>query len=93
MTPASFEPASYLIKDEIYRIKTRTMFTHVVAKNAAINFKISVSLLMVSSKPGVSMRMTGRLSRTNSFANWTSAVHDSKFLPTRRFEPLAKLIN
>ena len=36
---------------------------HVVSRNAAISFRISVSLLRVSSKPGVSMRSTRRPSK------------------------------
>ena len=67
--------------------------THVVEKNAAIIFKISVSLFEVSSNPGVSTRMIVLSSRVNSSATLTSAVHDSKHIPTRRLEPLARLIN
>jgi len=66
---------------------------YVVAKKAAIIFKISVSLFDVSSNPGVSMRTTFLPSRENSSASWTSAVHDSKFIPIRKFERLARLIN
>ena len=69
------------------------MYTHIVARKAAIIFKISVSLFEVSSNPGVSMRMTFWLSRVNSSASWTSSVHDSDPFATRSFEPLARLIN
>ena len=67
--------------------------THAVAKEAAIIFKTSVSVFEVSSNPGVSMRSTLCPSRVNIFESWTSAVHDSKSVPTRRFEPLARLTN
>ena len=66
---------------------------HVVAKKAAIIFKTSVSLLEVSSNPGVSMRTTPLPSRVNRSARWTSVVHDSRFIPTRRLERLARLTN
>ena len=69
------------------------MCTHVVARKAAIILKISVSLFEVSSNPGVSMRMIFRPSRVNSSASWTSYVHDSNSFPTRRLEPLVRLIN
>ena len=69
------------------------MCAYVVAKNAAISFKISASLFVVSSNPGVSMRMTGFPSRVNLSARLTSVVDDSKPIPTRRLEPLARLIN
>ena len=69
------------------------MCAYAVAKKAAIIFRISVSLFEVSSKPGVSMRITLLPSRMNSSASWTSAVHDSKFIPIRRFERLARLMN
>ena len=39
------------------------------------------------------MRITLLPSRVNSSARWTSAVHDSKLIPIRRFERLARLIN
>jgi len=68
-------------------------YTHVVAKNAAISFKISTSVLYVSSKPGVSTRSTRRPSSVNSLAIWTSAVQDFKFAPIRRLEPLPILTN
>ena len=67
------------------------MCAYAVAKKAAIIFKTSVSLLEVSSNPGVSMRMTPLPSRVNISARWTSAVHDSNFTPTRRLERLARL--
>jgi len=61
-------------------------WAYVVTKKAAIIFKTSVSLLEVSSNPGVSIRTTSLPSRVNRFARWTSVVHDSRFIPTRSFE-------
>jgi hypothetical protein len=52
-----------------------------VAKKAAIFLKISVSLCVVSSNPGVSMSTTRLPSSVNSSASWTSDVHDSKVRP------------
>ena len=69
------------------------MCTYVVAKKAVIVFKISVFFCGVSSNPGVSMSVTVLPSRVNSSASWISVVHDPKFILTRRFEPLARLIN
>jgi hypothetical protein len=65
----------------------------VVAKKVAMFFKIAVSLFVVSSNPGVSMNTTRLPSRVNSFASWTSGVHDSKPIPTLKFELLARLMN
>ena len=64
------ELESFLVPNRELNRKIRWMnnATHVAAKNAAINFKISVSLLLVSSKPGVSIRITPRPSRENSSA-------------------------
>ena len=67
--------------------------TYAVAKKAAIISKMSESLRTVSSNPGVSMRVTLLPSRMNLFASWTSAVHESTPIPTRRLEPLARLMN
>ena len=95
MIPASVEPLSYLLRSSVQgeQETTNATWTHVVAKKVAIVLKISVSLLEVSSNPGVSMRVTLLPSRVNLSATWTSSVHDSKPVPTRRFEPLARLIN
>ena len=69
------------------------MWTYVVVKKAAIVCKISVSLFEVSSNPGISTRRTSLPSIVNTSESWTSAVHDSVPVLTRRFEPLARLIN
>ena len=67
--------------------------THAVAKKSAIIFNTSVSLFVVSSNPGVSMRTTRLPSRVNSLASCTSSVHEVRFTPTGRFEWLARLMN
>ena len=69
------------------------MDTYVSAKYVAIILKISASLVAVSSNPGVSIRITGLSSTTNSSVGMTSAVHDSKSFPISIFEPLARLTN
>ena len=69
------------------------MCAYVAARKNAIILKISVSLFEVSSNPGVSMRVTALPSRMSLLASWTSAVHDSKPIPIRKFEPLARLMN
>ena len=67
--------------------------THTLARKNAITFKVSASLFVVSSNPGMSMSVTALPPRVNSSATWTSAVHGSNPVPTGRFEPLARLIN
>ena len=67
--------------------------TYLASKKALTFSKISVSVVEVSSNPGVSMRVIVLPSRMNSSESWTWSVHDSKPVPTRRFEPLARLIN
>ena len=64
------------------------MCAYAVAKKAAIIFKMSVSFFeTVSSKSGVSIKISLLPSRVNPFASWTeSAVQDFKFIPIRRFE-------
>lgn len=64
-----------------------------MARKVAIFRKISVSLFVVSSNPGVSMSTTRLPSSVNSFASWTSGVHDCKDDPTCRFDPLARFTN
>jgi hypothetical protein len=94
MIPASFDPFSYLaINVQIVNGHEIYIWAYVVAKKVAIVFKISVSLFVVSSNPGVSMSTTCLPSSVNLSASWTSAVHDSKSIPTRRFERLARLMN
>ena len=94
MTPLSLEPCPYLTKFLITEVSKRTVDqAYVVARNVAISVKISVSLLVVSSKPGVSIRITCRPSMVNSSASCTSVVHDFKPFPTRRLELLAMLMN
>ena len=95
MIPASVDPSWYLLRNLVWEIEKRraAMRAYVAARKDAIIFKMSVSLFVVSSNPGVSMRVTALPSRVNSSATWTSAVHDSKSIPVFRFEPLARLIN
>jgi len=99
MTPASFDPPSYLVA-RVQFFKPRTtdrnghyIHTYVVAKKSAINLNTSVSLFVVSSNPGVSISTTRLPSSVNSFASWTSSVHDSRLSPTCSFELLARLMN
>ena len=84
----------FVVSVKKFNEKSRTMmWTYVVAKKAAIICTISVSLFEVSSNPGVSMRTTFLPLRVNRFGSWTLAVHDSKPIPTRRFEPLTRLMS
>lgn len=97
MTPASFDPSSYLKSpgfgtSEICSERP-PCHAYAVAKKSAIILKTSVSLLVVSSNPGVSMSTTRLPSSVNSFASWTSSVHDVRFTPTCKFEWLARLMN
>ena len=71
------------------------MLAYVAVRKRAISFKTSVLVFEfeVSSNPGVSMRVTTLPSRVNSSASWNSVVHACRPVPTRRFEPLARLIN
>ena len=64
-----------------------------VVRNIAIMFKMSVSDMFVSSKPGVSIRVTFLLSRSNEEATSMRSVHDIRPLPTVNVELEAKLIN
>ena len=64
-----------------------------MARNDPIFFKMSVSLFVVSSNPGVSMSTTRLPSSVNSFASWTSGVHDSRADPTCRLDLLARFMN
>ena len=69
------------------------MCVYMVARKEPIFFKIPVSILEVSSNPGVSMRITDLPLRANPSATWTSTVHASNPIPIGRFESLARLIN
>ena len=95
MIPESLDPLSYLLRSSVQKNEKRrtAVCTYMVAKKAAMTFKISASLFEVSSHPGVSMRVTAFPSRMNSFASWIPVVHGSGPAPIRRFEPLARLIN
>ena len=52
-----------------------------------------MSLLVVSSNPGVSIKVTTRPSRLNGCATWTMLVQDLSPLPMCKFDPLARLMN
>ena len=96
MTPESLLPLSYLSESSIRKIEKRRsqlICAHMVAKNAAMIFKISASLFSMLSNPGVSIRVTVLPPRVNLSESLTSAVHDSEFVPIRKVEPLARLIN
>lgn len=71
----------------------KTDQTHVVAKNDAICVNISVSLLDVSSKPGVSISVTHWPSSSKGEATWTVLVQDWRLLPTGKLDPLTRLTN
>ena len=92
MTPESVDPLLYLSKSSAREVEQPRMpiFTHVVAKKAAITSKRSILLFEVSPNPRISMRFTSLLSRVNLSEGRTSAV---EFIPICRFEPLARLIN
>lgn len=55
--------------------------------------RMSESLFVVSSNPGVSMRVTDRPSSSKAWAIWTTLVQDWRPLPILRFDPLARLMN
>ena len=52
-----------------------------------------MSLRVVSSNPGVSIRMTRRPSRWKAPASWTEFVQDRSPRPTLRSDPLTRLMN
>ena len=92
MTPLILEPSLYLAGLLITKVNGRIIDqAYLVSRDVAINVKISMSLLVVLSKPGVSIRTTCRPSMVKSFA--TSVVDEFNCLPMRRLEPLAILMN
>ena len=52
-----------------------------------------MSLLYVSSKPGVSMRTIRLSSNSKGLETWTELVHDLSPRPMRKSEPLMRLTN
>jgi len=52
-----------------------------------------VSLILVSSKPGVSIRVTARRSILKGSVICISSVQDSSSLPILKPDPLSKFIN
>jgi hypothetical protein len=94
MSPASRDPFLYLvIVVQVICGKGICAGAYDVARKVAMFLKMSVSLFVVSSNPGVSMSTTRLPSSVNSFASWTSGVHDSKAAPTCKFDLLARFIN
>jgi hypothetical protein len=70
MSPASRDPFSYLsVVVQVARGGGIKVGAHDLARKDAIFLKMSVSLFVVSSNPGVSMRTTCLSSRVNSFAS------------------------
>jgi hypothetical protein len=59
----------------------------------AIILRMSASLLVVSSNPGVSIRVTCRPSNSKGSEVWTTLVQERRPFPTRRVDPLTRLIN
>lgn len=68
-------------------------FAYEVSRNAAIILRMSTSLCIVSSNPGVSIKTTRRPSRLKGFPGCTTLVEDSSPIPTRMLDPLTRLIN
>ena len=94
MIPVSVDPLPYLLRGSFRGTGKRrmSMCAYLVAKKAVIISKISVPSFEVSSNPGVSMRVTVPPSRVSS-ESWTSGMHGPEPAASRRFEPLARLIN
>ena len=67
--------------------------TYVAVRKSAISSRTSVSVLNVSSKPGVSMSVIVFPSRTNGLDACTFVVHDSRPEPTGKFELLRRFVN
>ena len=67
--------------------------TYWPSRNLVMTLKVSTSLRTVSSKPGVSMRHTGRPSKSNLGAASTSRVQGSNDAEVGRSEPPARFMN
>lgn len=66
--------------------------TDVCERYAPIIAKMSVSLRLVSSKPGVSINVTSRPLSLKGFVACTSLVQLSRLLPIAKSDPLASLM-
>ena len=88
-----FESVLVPIRDSSQRNSQVKSYTHVIAKDAATSFKVSVSLLRVSSKLGISTRSTRCPSRVNALAGCGSGAQDFESIPTRGLESLHILMN
>jgi len=93
ITPASVWPCSYLYVVSCLLKHILAVLTYVVARKRAIIRRMSASLLVVSSNPGVSINATIRPPSSNGCATLIISVQDSSPAPTRRSDPLARLIN
>ena len=69
------------------------VYMHVVDKYTAIIFRISVSDILVSSKPGVSTSVIGRPSSWKLLPVSTLDVQDFNPVPTASCDPLTRLMN
>ena len=67
--------------------------TYEFARKVAMRLRISVSLMSVSSNPGVSIKVMVRPERPNGCEVCTSVVQDLKLSPTWRCDPLTRLMN
>lgn len=72
---------------------TMQSVAHICDKATAIILSTSVSLRVVSSKPGVSMSLTERPDSPNVLENSTRLVQDLRPSLTERSESLAKFMN
>lgn len=78
---------------ERFHISREVIATHEVARYCEIIRSMSASLLVVSSNPGVSTNAILRPSTSNGCATSIVSVQDSRPRPTRRSDPLTRLIN
>ena len=83
----------FFVRMDFFFFRNCLSFTHEVARKAAIILRTSVSLRVVSSNPGVSIKTTRRPSRLKAPAGWTVFVQDRNPLPTPRLDPLMRLMN
>ncbi len=74
-------------------VDERWILTHVVDRYRPIIFRTSVSEIVLSSNPGVSIRMTVRRAKVKSFDSVTSLVHEAKPWLVSKSEPLILLMN
>jgi len=85
--------AKFCVRTGLFVFQNCLNSTHVVARKLAIVWRTSVSLRVVSSNPGVSIKTTRRPSRSKDPAICTALVQDRNPLPTTRSDPLMRLMN